>query len=60
MSVSDELDINWEEEKLRRQKSYESLLSDVGMIRGCGEMVDRWNGAKIKEWSKKFREITNG
>lgn len=55
---SDELDLIWEQEKIRRRKSYESLLEDV-FVKDC-DRVGEWNGAMIKKWSQKFREITGG
>ena len=59
MSSEDELDLVWEEEQIRRRKSYSFLLGEV-YVKGYSEQCQEWNGTKIKEWARKFREITGG
>ena len=56
--MDDELDIVWEEEKVRRSKSYEYEMRDVGFVKGHVDECGEWNNAKVSEWARKFREIT--
>lgn len=62
MDSKEELRILWLYEQIRRNKSYEYLLSDVtlreGFFKEHVEEVNVWNRSKIKEWSKRFKEIT--
>lgn len=59
----DELDILFEQERIRRRKSYEWLMRDVvlGVHRAgdANDVAGEWNRAKVKEWSRKFKEITD-
>jgi len=60
----DELDILFEQERIRRRKSYEWLMRDVvlGVHRAgdANDVAGRRNEAKVKEWARRFREITGG
>ena len=62
--MRDELDILWEEEKIRRRKSYESVMTDVWLTShrsfdvNLDVRVKGINESKVKEWARKFREMT--